>query len=78
MGAGKPVWSKLETTDYTTNTKVTFKDSPLQYAVGTGFRLGSSLDLDAVMNQNFAFTGGWAASGFGEVPFSSLSATYRF
>jgi len=78
MGAGKPVWSKLEITDNTSNTTTTIKDSPLQYAVGTGFRLGSSLDIDAVVNQNFAFTGGWAASGFGEVPFSSLSATYRF
>jgi len=75
MGAGKPVWSKLEIEQ---TTKTTIKDSPLQYAVGTGFRLGSSLDVDATVNQNFAFTGGWAASGFGEVPFSSLSATYRF
>jgi len=76
FGAGKPVWSKL--TDETT-TKVTVKDSPLQYAVGTGFRLGSALDLDAVVNQDFAFTGGWAASGTSTgFPFSSLSATYRF
>jgi len=75
MGAGKPVWSKLT---IEAPTETTIKDSPLVYAVGTGFRLGSSLDLDAVVNQDFAFTGGWAASGFGEVPFSSLSATYRF
>jgi hypothetical protein len=75
MGAGKPVWSKLTIED---PAKTTLKDSPFQYAVGTGFRLGGSLDVDATVNQNFAFTGGWAASGFGEVPFSSLSATYRF
>jgi len=76
MGAGKPVWSKLK--DETT-TEVSVKDSPFQYAVGTGFRLGSALDLDAVVNQDFAFTGGWAASGTSVgFPFSSLSATYRF
>jgi len=75
MGASKPVWNKL--TIEQTN-KVTIKDSPFNYAVGTGFRLGNSLDLDAVVNQDFAFGGGWAASGTFEVPFSSLSATYRF
>jgi hypothetical protein len=78
MGAGKPVWSKLEVTNNTTNETTTVKDSPLQYAVGTGFRLGNRLDLDAVVNQDFAFTGGWAASGNSEVPFSTLSMTYRF
>lgn len=78
MGAGKPVWSKLEVTNKTTNAKVTVKDSPVQYAVGAGFRLGNRLDLDAVVNQDFAFTGGWFASGNSETPFSQLSMTYRF
>jgi hypothetical protein len=75
FGAGKPVWSKLAIEQ---TTKTTIKDSPLQYAVGTGFRLGSSLDVDALLNQNFSFTGGWVTSGVSETPFSSLSATYRF
>jgi hypothetical protein len=78
MGAGKPVWSKLEVTDNTTATTLTIKDSPLQYAFGTGFRLGNRLDLDAVVNQDFSFTGSWAASGNSETPFSTLSMTYRF
>jgi len=78
MGAGKPVWSKLEVEDKTTSTKTTVKDSPLQYAFGTGFRLGNRLDLDAVVNQDFSFTGSWGASGNSETPFSSLSMTYRF
>jgi hypothetical protein len=78
MGAGKPVWSKFESTDNTTGTTVTRKDSPLQYALGTGFRLGNRLDVDAVVNQDFSFTGSWGASGNSETPFSSLSMTYRF
>ena len=78
VGAGKPVWSKLEVTDNTTATTLTVKDSPLQYAFGTGFRLGNRLDLDAVVNQDFSFTGSWAASGNSETPFSTLSMTYRF
>jgi hypothetical protein len=78
MGAGKPVWSRLELTDNTAGTTTTIKDSPLQYALGTGFRLGNRLDLDAVVNQDFSFTGGWAASGNSETPFSTLSMTYRF
>ena len=78
MGAGKPIWSKLEIENSTTGETVTLKDSPLQYALGTGFRLGNRLDLDAVVNQDFAFTGSWGASGNSETPFSSLSMTYRF
>jgi len=31
-----------------------------------------------VINQDFAFTGGWVASGVSEAPISKLSATYRF
>jgi len=50
----------------------------LQYALGTGFRLGNRLDVDAVVNQDFSFTGSWGASGNSETPFSSLSMTYRF
>jgi len=80
MGASKPVWSKLEIVEDTTvpAETQTLKDSPLQYAFGAGFRLGNRLDIDAVMNQDFAFTGGWAASGTSEQPFSQLSMTYRF
>ena len=78
LGAGKPVWSKFKAENKTTNASLTLKDSPLQYAFGTGFRLGNRLDLDAVVNQDFAFTGSWGASGNSETPFSSLSMTYRF
>jgi len=78
FGAGKPIWSKLEVTDTATSTSLTLKDSPFQYALGTGFRLGNRLDLDAVVNQDFAFTGSWGASGNSETPFSQLSLTYRF
>lgn len=78
MGAGKPVWSKLEFENKTTAQKTTVKDSPLQYALGAGFRLGNRLDLDATLNQDFAFTGAWFGSGNSEVPFSNLSMTYRF
>jgi hypothetical protein len=79
MGASKPVTSKLEFTDTADNDSVIRKDSPLQYALGLGFRLGKSLDLDTVLNQDFAFTGSWAASGSStNVPFSNISMTYRF
>ncbi|MEP7027364.1 MAG: hypothetical protein ABI960_02105 [Candidatus Eisenbacteria bacterium] len=78
MGAGKPVWSKLEIENKTTNVVATVKDSPIQYALGAGFRLGNRLDIDATLNQDFAFTGAWFGSGKSEVPFSNLSMTYRF
>ena len=80
LGASKPVWSKLEIIADTTvpAETLTLKDSPLQYSFGAGFRLGNRLDIDAVMNQDYAFTGGWAASGTSEQPFSQLSMTYRF
>ena len=78
LGASKSLTSKLELEDVTAGTTTTVKDSPLGYTVGAGFRIGGRLDLDAVVNQDFAFTGGWAASGNAEVPFSKLSATYRW
>jgi hypothetical protein len=78
LGAGSPVFNKLEATNNTTGVEVVTKDSEFQYAVGLGFRIGGRLDLDAVLNQDFAFTGGWVASGVSEAPISKLSATYRF
>jgi hypothetical protein len=78
MGAGKPVFSELTVENKTTGAKTKAKDSPLQYAFGAGFRIGNRLDLDAVVNQDFAFTGSWFGSGNSEVPFQQLSMTYRF
>jgi hypothetical protein len=78
MGAGKPVFSQLTLENKTTGEKTKVKDSPLQYAFGAGFRIGNRLDLDAVVNQDFAFTGTWFGSGNSEVPFQQLSMTYRF
>jgi len=78
LGAGRPLFSELKANDKTTpkiETKV--KDSPLQYTVGVGFHF-AKLDVDAVVNQDFGFTGGWFASGNSETPFSKLSATYRW
>ncbi|MGH7725048.1 MAG: hypothetical protein ACREOU_06420 [Candidatus Eiseniibacteriota bacterium] len=77
-GAGKPMWSKLEVTNPAGAGTVELKDSPIQYALGLGFRIGGRLDLDALVNQDFAFTGTWAASGTQETPFSRLSMTYRW
>jgi hypothetical protein len=76
FGASKSLMSKLEIEQGTTATEI--KDSPLGYTVGLGFRIGGRVDLDAVLNQDFPFTGGWFASGQEETPFSRLSATYRF
>ena len=78
FGASKSLTSKLEIEDTAAGTTLEISDSPLGYTVGAGFRIGGRLDLDAVINQDFAFTGGWAASGNQEVPFSRLSATYRW
>jgi hypothetical protein len=78
FGAGSPIFNKLEVTDTASGVETVFKDSEIQYALGLGFRIGGRLDLDAVLNQDFAFTGGWAASGLSEAPLSRLSATYRF
>jgi hypothetical protein len=76
LGASKSLMSKLEIEQAATTTEL--KDSPLGYTVGVGFRIGGRVDLDAVLNQDFPFTGGWFASGQEETPFSRLSATYRF
>jgi hypothetical protein len=78
MGASKPMFSKLEVTNVGAGTTVERKDSPIQYAVGLGFRVGGRLDIDTVMNQDFPFTGGWFASGQSEGPVSRISATYRW
>jgi hypothetical protein len=77
FGASKALSSKLEFENVGGNT-TTIKDAPLGYTVGAGFRIGGRLDIDAVLNQDFAFTGGWVASGNEETPFSRLSATYRW
>ncbi len=78
FGASKAFTSKLEATNPGTGEQEEAKDSPLGYSLGAGFRIGGRLDLDAVLNQDYAFTGGWAASGNEETPFSRLSATYRW
>jgi hypothetical protein len=78
LGASKSLMSKLEIEDTLAGTSVELKDSPFGYSLGAGFRIGGRLDLDAVINQDFAFTGGWVASGNEETPFSRLSATYRW
>ncbi len=78
LGAGSPIFNKLDAENTTTGETLEVKDSEIQYALGVGFRIGGRLDLDAVMNQDFAFTGGWAASGVSEGPVSKLSATYRW
>jgi hypothetical protein len=78
LGASKPWFNELEISDDVTGEETSIKDAPLQYAVGLGFRIGNKLDIDAVVNQDFPFTGTWAASGTSEVPFTRLSTTYRF
>jgi len=79
LGAGRPLFSTYKDTDrdVTPNDVTKTKDSPLQYTVGVGFHF-NKLDVDAVVNQDFAFSGGWFASGNSETPFSKLSATYRW
>jgi len=77
VGASKAFSSKLEIEEAGTTT-LELTDAPFGYTLGTGFRIGGRLDLDAVINQDFAFTGAWAASGEQEQPFSRLSATYRW
>jgi hypothetical protein len=79
LGASKPIFGEAEIEDNTGGTpvKTTLSDSPLQYALGLGFHLGR-IDIDALMNQDFAFTGSWLASGNSEIPFTRLTATYRW
>ena len=78
VGASKAFASKIEVLDPLTGETTELEDSPMGYTLGLGFRIGGRLDLDAVLNQDFAFTGGWVASGNEETPFSRLSATYRW
>jgi len=78
LGAGKPLFSTLKITDKDTpELETKYKDSPLQYSVGVGFHF-AKIDIDALVNQDFAFSGGWFSSGNSETPFSKLSATYRW
>jgi hypothetical protein len=82
LGASKPAFSRLKLTGSASESvgqagEFELKDSPFQYSVGAGFHLGR-VDLDAVMNQDFPFTGSWIASGNSEIPFTRLSATYRW
>lgn len=78
LGAGKPLFSTLKITDKDApELETKYKDSPLQYSVGVGFHF-AKIDIDALVNQDFAFTGGYLASGNTETPFSKLSATYRW
>jgi hypothetical protein len=82
LGASKPWYSKLTLkgalADVVSGVGETeIKDSPFQYSVGAGFHLGR-VDLDAVLNQDFAFTGSYLGSGNSEIPFTRLSATYRW
>jgi hypothetical protein len=90
LGASKPAFSKLKL-EHQAPTYVLLdglpafpegtteiKDSPFQYSVGLGFHLGH-VDLDAVLNQDFAFTGGaLAGNDNSEIPFTRLTATYRW
>lgn len=78
VGASKAFSSQLEYSNTGTGDDIELTDAPFGYAVGMGFRIGGRLDLDAVVNQDFAFTGSWGASGNEETPFSRLSATYRW
>jgi hypothetical protein len=89
LGASKPVFSKLKLEDDAADFAELFgfglptgtveiKDSPFQYSVGLGFHLGH-VDVDALLNQDFIFTGGaLAGNDNSEIPFTRLSATYRW
>jgi hypothetical protein len=82
LGASKPWYSKLTLkggleTVVAGVGETEIKDSPFQYSVGAGFHLGR-VDLDAVLNQDFAFSGSYMGSGNSEIPFTRLSATYRW
>jgi len=78
LGASKAIVSKTEFSNLASATTTELSDSPFGYTMGVGFRIGGRLDIDAVVNQDYAFTGSWLASGNAETPFSRLSATYRF
>jgi hypothetical protein len=82
LGASKPWYSKLtlkggleDVVDGVGETEI--KDSPFQYSVGAGFHFGR-VDVDAVLNQDFVFSGSYMGSGNSEIPFTRLSATYRW
>lgn len=82
LGASKPWYSKLKLNDVSAGLvggagETIVKDSPFQYTVGAGFHLGR-VDLDAVVNQDFPFSGSYFGSGNSEIPFTQLSATYRW
>lgn len=81
MGASKPVSStlKIERPSPTDATE-SWTDSPFSFAIGTGFHFGN-FTVDAVVNQDWSFTGGPLSSpgdNTPEYPFSRLSATYRY
>lgn len=86
FGAAKPVFADLKVEDPNGaaglggTTEGHIKDSPFMFNLGAGFHMGN-FTLDAVMNQDYTFTGGpLATSGFDDntYPFSRLSLTYRY
>ena len=86
FGASKPVIANLKVedpvgaTDYGPTTERNISDSPFAFNLGAGFHMGN-FTLDAVMNQDYTFSGGpLAAAGDNATiyPFSRLSLTYRY
>ena len=86
FGASKPIFADFKIEDPNGNTSFgatdesQVKDSPFNFNIGTGFHFGN-VTVDAVLNQDYAFSGGpLAASGDdGTIyPFSRLSVTYRY
>ena len=75
-GARKPIYSTL-TDEIYTGEKAEVKDSPFEFSVGTGFHFGN-FHVDAVVQQEWMFTGGPIAGDNETTPFTRLSGTYRF
>jgi hypothetical protein len=77
VGLSKNIYNTAETKSG--GTKITtVADGNAAVSMGLGWAVADNLTVDAVINQDILFTGGYFVSGIPETLNSKLSATYRF
>ena len=78
FGGNKGTWYNLDVNDKSRPETITFHSSPFNMSLGAGVKVGS-LQLDGVMNNQFAHNGLYFLTGNPTSPlFTKVTATYPF
>jgi hypothetical protein len=77
FGASKGAFYRIKAEDNDTPSEVEITASPFSMNIGAGVKLGT-LQLDAILADNFPQTLGWIGSGQPGTYFPKVSATYAF